>query len=152
MGEQRDLVHLRVRDRKQRRLDVEHGDRNLPRIVAAVARVQARLVGDETDRVAGADGNSRRTHNVAGVGIESARDVQRQHLNVALVESCNQIVQVAANGTRQADAEQAIDHERPWFGQQSVRQRKVGKMRAALSGARQRLLRICGLAVLFGKQ
>jgi hypothetical protein len=48
-------------------------------MVAPLGRVQARLVADEGDGVGGAHRHAVRADHGAGVGIQPARHVQRQH-------------------------------------------------------------------------
>ena len=86
------------------------GNRDLPAMVRPVQREQAGLQADEGDGV-------RRAHRAAedlpGIGMQAARDVEREHRAGLRVGVVDQLRVLAVDRSGQADAEQAVDHEVP---------------------------------------
>ncbi len=99
--------------REQPWCDAEWLDPHLARMVAAIGRVQARLVAQEGDGVGRPHRDAVGTDHGAGVGIQSARHVQRQDRAVKFVERGHQLAVLALDRAREADAEQAVDDQPP---------------------------------------
>ena len=79
-------------------------------MVRAVERQEPGLEGDEGDGVRGPDGA---TQHAAGVGIQSARHVEREDRAGQAIDALDHRGVVAGELAREADAEQAVDDERP---------------------------------------
>ena len=86
------------------------GDGNPAAMVGPVERQQSRLQADEGDGVRGAH---RMPEHAAGVGIQSARDIEREHRAGLRVRVVDQLRVFAFDRAAEADAEQAVDHEVP---------------------------------------
>ncbi|MDO9216173.1 MAG: hypothetical protein Q7U14_02815 [Lacisediminimonas sp.] len=123
-----------MRLREQGRTDAEVGQRDAARVVARHAGMQPRLVADERDGVARMDGNTVGADRHAGVGIESAGNVQRQHRTGNPVDRQDCVAQLAIDAARKSNAEQSIQDQVPGL----VKQRRCvsGEMEghAALAG------------------
>ena len=110
-GEQRGVVQADGRFDVLIGGDAETVDLHLARMIAPGQGVQARLVGKEGKGALGHDGDAAGTDHRAGIGIEPAGHVERQHLPVARVQRGHQRARGALERARQADAEQAVDHQ-----------------------------------------
>ena len=86
------------------------GNRDLPAIVRPVQREQAGLQADEGDGVRRAH---RAPEDLPGIGMQAARDVQREDRAGLRVGVVDQLRVLAVDRPGQADAEQAVDHEVP---------------------------------------
>jgi hypothetical protein len=77
-------------------------------MVRAVEGVQPGLAADETQGMRRAHCNAQ---DAAGVAIEPAGNVQRQHRPGEGIDARDQLGPGALNGSSQADAEQAVDYQ-----------------------------------------
>ena len=90
-------------------VDAQFGDPHLAAKVGAVQRKQSGFACDEGNGVRGLDDATQRA---TGVGVESARAVKREHRRAARAQGVGRLHQVGmgtGKGTREADAEQAVD-------------------------------------------
>jgi len=84
-------------------------NRHLAADVAAVARQQPGLQGEERCRRGGANS---RTGRDTGVRVEPARHVEGENRNAAAVDAFDQRRVVRRKRPREADAEQTVDDQR----------------------------------------
>src|SRR6185312_5044127 len=77
-------------------------------MVRPIEREQAGLEADERNRVGCPHGSS---EHATGVGIQAARDIEREHRAGLSVDPVDQPREWAFDGSREADAEKAIDDE-----------------------------------------
>jgi hypothetical protein len=115
-------------------------DMNLATVIRAVGGEQTGLERDEGKGVAGADCG---TEGLAGIGIKAAGHVQRQHRQVHAVDFPHQFQMAPAQFARQADAEQAVDHQPPI----AVRRDGVEQFASSLPPS---LQRVCGIGRQLG--
>src|SRR5450830_404870 len=94
--------------------NVEQFDVDLAAVILAVASVQAWFVGDEGEGMRGTDGVAT-ADDTAGVGIEAAGNVDGEYRTTQAVDIGDTIAQLAIGRSRQANAEQAIEHQIPWL-------------------------------------
>src|SRR6185295_15354598 len=73
-------------------------------------RQQARFQADERDRVARAHGAP---EDLAGIRIQAARNIQRQHGAGLRIDEVDEFSVLALDRAREADAEQAVDDQVP---------------------------------------
>src|SRR5688572_14007935 len=81
-------------------------------MVGTVERQQAGLERDEGQRMARAD---RATEHLAGVGLNAARHVEREHRAALPVGVIDELRILAGDVACEADAEKAVDHQPPTF-------------------------------------
>src|SRR5438046_1623110 len=104
--------------RRVLRQQAEIGDGDLAAMIGTVERQQAGFEADEGDGVRGAHGTS---HYAPGVGIQSARDVEREHRAALAVRVVDRPRLVAGHVGRPADAEEPVDDESPGFVRRNLR-------------------------------
>ncbi len=118
-----------------RRIHAERVHAHHTCVIAPVGSVQARLVGDERDRVRGAHRDTVRADDGARVGVQATRHVQRQDWTVHGIQARDDIAVLAGERAGQADAEQAVDDERPLaIGRQHVEPANGAGTRALVGG------------------
>ena len=106
---------LRLRDpgaRRQQLCDreVQVGDHDLAAMVRSVEREKPRLERDERHGMRGAH---RAAQHAAGIGVQAARDVERKYRAALAVRILDERRVPAGDVAREADAEQAVDEQRP---------------------------------------
>jgi len=77
--------------RKQRTIQIQIADQDQSRVIAAFASMQAGLVANEGDGVRGAHREAMRPDDGAGIGIQSARHIQRQHRTAQRIHCLDQL-------------------------------------------------------------
>jgi hypothetical protein len=99
-------------------IDVQVGHTHDAGVIAAASGMQPGFVPDEGDGVRCRRGNSVRPYDVAGVGIQAARHIEREHGAVESVEEFYDAMQGRSDSAGEADAEKSIDDECPSGGSQ----------------------------------
>jgi hypothetical protein len=95
-----------VRQCLRRQLErIEHDDAGA---VRTFAEIEAELEPDERERARSPHCDA---EHLAGVGVQAARDIERQHGLVALIHRCDGLRRGPCNRARQADAENRIDDD-----------------------------------------
>ena len=104
-----------------------------PQWSGSVEGEQPRLERDERDRMRGAH---RAAQHAAGVGVQAARDVEREHRAALAVRVLDERGVLAGDVAREADAEQAVDDQRPRVFAASAPVRETTSTRKNFSSSR----------------
>ena len=91
--------------------EAEIRDADLAAVIWSVERKQPRLERDEGDRMRRVH---RATHDPAGVGMQAARNVEREHRAALAVRVLHHARIFAVDVARKTDAEEPVDHKAPF--------------------------------------
>ncbi len=107
-GENRFVEQLSFRFEQPGGIEPERIELQFAAMIRAIEREQAGLVGDERDGMARAH---RAAHDRAGIGVDPARDVERENGNAERVEALDQRRVRSGKRPLEPDPEQAVDRE-----------------------------------------